>query len=378
MIYIPLYRAKPGMTLAQSISSPNGLFSLLERGQILTQPLIGKLQSHCIDGIYIEYEGSEDVSPSNIIRSEARQKLTSDFQAVYADFLSKPFVSPSAVNSTKKIAEAIVEAVLDREEYLADVMEIKNYDDYTYCHSLNVCILATLIASELGITRNRLEDLALCALMHDLGKIDIPIDIINKEGPVTDCEFEIIKTHPEKGVEHLRRCYNVSHEVLQGILGHHEKFDGSGYPYGVKGKSLSLFARILSVADVYDALTSRRSYRKAWFPNEALEYIMAGADTQFDFDIVTVFMHLVCAYPTGTIVVLCDGSHALVLKTYPENVLRPKLRLIEDCPLGKCGTEIDLFEDSRYLNLTVKSIYGEEDEFVPPDSLPSPEAEIFD
>ncbi len=221
----------------------------------------------------------------------------------------------------------------------------------------------------MGITRNRLEDLALCALMHDLGKIDIPIEIINKNGPITDPEFVIIKTHPEKGVEHLRKCYNISHEVLQGILGHHEKFDGSGYPYGIQGKSISLFARILSVADVYDALTSRRSYRKAWPPNEALEYIIAGADTQFDFDIVNIFMHMVCAYPTGTIITLCDGSHALVVKTHPENVLRPKLRLLEDTPLGAKGTEIDLFEDSRYLHLTIVSIYGEDDDFVLPDSL---------
>lgn len=358
------------MTLAQSVSSPNGLFSLLERGQVLTQPLLDKLKTHDIDGIYIECGGSEDVEPHGIFNSEARQKLASDFKSIYVDFYSNPFISPSAVDTTKKIAEAIVEAVLDREEFLQDVMEIKSYDDYTYCHSLNVCILSTLIASELCITRNRLEDLALCALMHDLGKIDIPIEIINKEGPVTAAEYEIIKTHPEKGVEHLRKCYNISHEVLQGILGHHERFDGSGYPYGTKGKSISLFARILSVADVYDALTSRRSYRKAWHPNEALEFIIAGADTQFDFDIVKVFMHLVCAYPTGTIVKLSDGTHALVVKNHPENVLRPKLRLVEDSPLGIKGTEIDLYGDYNYFHLTVISIYREDDDFTLCDTPP--------
>jgi len=370
LVYIPLSRAKIGMTLAQSISAPNGLYSLLEKGQVLTEPIIGKLLFHNIDGIYIECKGSEDVEPISIIKSEAKQQLMTDFRSLYVSYFKKPFISPSSVNSTRKVAESIVFAVLEREEFLADVMEIKSYDNYTYSHSLNVCILSTLIASEMGITRNRLEDLALCALMHDVGKVDIPIEIINKTGPVTDPEFDIIKTHPEKGVERLRKCYNISREILQGILGHHEKFDGSGYPFGSQAKHISLFARILSVADVYDALTSQRSYRKAWLPNEALEYIIAGADSQFDFDIVQVFMHLVCAYPTGMIVTLSDGSHGLVIKNHPENVLRPRVRLLADTPLGEKGCEVDLFEDTRYLHLTIVSIYGQEgSDFDLPESL---------
>ena len=360
LVYIPLSRVKVGMTLAQSICASDGLYSLLEKGQVLTESIISKLSAHNVDGIYIECKGSEDVEPKSIIRPEAKQQLMSDFRSIYVSYYNKPFISPDAVNSTRRVAESIVLAVLEREEFLADVMEIKSYDNYTYSHSLNVCILSTLIAIEMGITRNRLEDLALCALMHDVGKIDIPIEIINKSGPVTDLEFDIIKTHPEKGVERLRKCYNISREILQGVLGHHEKFDGTGYPYGSKGKHISLFARVLSVADVYDALTSQRSYRKPWPPNEALEYIIAGADSQFDFDVVQIFMHIVCAYPTGMIVTLSDESPALVIKNHPENVLRPRVRLIADTPLGNKGYEVDLFEDARYLHLTIVSIYGED------------------
>lgn len=358
MIYIPLSCARPGMTLAMSISAPNGLYSFLEKGQVLTAPLLIKLLARNIDGIYIEAEGSEDIEPKSAIRPEVRRKLTFEFRSLYISYFDRPFISSTAVEATKDMAAAVVDSVLGRDEFLDDIVEIKSYDNYTYSHSLNVCILSIMLASELGITRNRLEDLALCALMHDIGKIDIPIEIINKNGPVTDPEFAIIKTHPEKGVEKLRKCYNISHEVLQGILGHHEKFDGSGYPYGNCGKQISLFARILAVADVYDALTSQRSYRQAWLPNEALEYISAEADTQFDYDIVSPFMHLVCAYPTGTMVVLSDGSPAIVIKNRPENVLRPKVRMLSDTPLGPKGTELDLFEDQRYFHLTIVSMYN--------------------
>lgn len=356
MIYIPTSSARPGMTLAKTISAPSGMFALLQKGEVLTDPIIRKLITHRIDSIYIEMEGTDGIEPTSILRPEVKQQITTEIRDLYSDYYNRPFISRSAVESTRKLAEAIVDNVLNREEFLMDMMEIKGYDSYTYSHSLNVGILSIMLAREMGITRNRLEDIALCALMHDVGKIDIPIEIIGKNGPVTDSEFDIIKTHPEKGVERLRKCFNISREVLQGIQCHHEKVDGSGYPYGYEGTRIPLFGRVLAVSDVYDALTSHRSYRKAWLPNQAIEYIMAGSDIQFDHEIVQIFMHVVCAYPAGTIVLLCEGSSAVVVKNYSENVLRPRVRLLEDSPLGQKGTEIDLYEDVTALHLTIKTV----------------------
>ena len=347
------------MKLAKSIPSSIGYFSLLKCGEVLTDPLIDKLREHGIDGVYVELAGSEDIEPSCIMEPEIRQEITNEFRKLYTDYLTRPCISYKAVDSTRKIAENIVDHVLGREEYLVDIMEIKGYDSYTYSHSLNVGILSILMASEIGVTRNRLEDIGLCALMHDIGKVDIPIQIINKRGPVTDSEFAIIKTHPEKGVERLRKCFNVSHEVLQGVQSHHEKYDGSGYPFGYQGTQIPMFGRILAVSDVYDALTSQRSYRTAWLPNQAIEYIVAKADTQFDRDLVDHFMHIVCAYPTGTVVQLSDGSTAVVVRNFTENVLRPQVRLLESTELGKKGEEINLLEDRNALHLTIKSVLGD-------------------
>ena len=369
MIYIPITSARSGMVLAKSISAPNGMFALLQSGEELTDPIIEKLAAHRIDGIYVEMYGSDDIDPKSIIPPEKKLKLTAEIRDIYSKYYTQPYISRSAVESTRRIAETIVDCVLDREEYLMNMMEIKGYDSYTYSHCLNVSVLSIMLASEMGINRNRLDDIALCALMHDIGKVDIPIEIIGKNGPVTESEFAVIKTHPEKGVERLRKCHNVSREVLYGIQSHHEKIDGSGYPYGYKGVHIPIFGRILAVADVYDALTSHRSYRKAWLPNEAIEYIVAGSDSHFDQEIVQLFMHLVCAYPEGCIVRLSEGSSALVVKNYSENVLRPKVRLIEDSTLGQRGMEIDLLEDYDASNLTIKSILSGGDDSASIDSI---------
>lgn len=359
MIYIPISSARAGMTLAKSISSPNGMFALLQQGEELTDPIIKKLINHNIDGIYVEMYGSEDIEPKSIIDLDTKQRITNEIRDVYTKYYHQPYISHAAVEATRKIAVSIVDNVLDREEYLMNMMEIKGYDNYTYSHCLNVSVLSIMLASEMSISRNRLDDIALCALMHDIGKIDVPIEIIDKKGPVTDSEFSIIKTHPEKGVERLRKCYNVSREVLLGIQSHHEKVDGTGYPYGYKGTHIPIFGRILAVADVYDALTSHRSYRKAWLPNDAIEYIVAGSDAHFDQEIVQLFMHMVCAYPEGCIVKLSDESTAVVVKNCSQNVLRPTVRLLEDTPLGSRGTEINLLEDYGFNNITVKSILSE-------------------
>lgn len=362
VVYIPLSRVSPGMVLAKSVSAPNGLFALLQDGEILSDRYIKRLEACDIDGVYVELEGTEGIEPRSIINPKTKREMTTEFRSLYNNYSNQPFISSSSVVSTKKLARKIVDNILNREEHLMDMIEIKSYDNYTYSHCLNVGILSAMLAGEIGISRNRLEDLALCALMHDIGKIDIPIEIINKNGAVTSSEFDVIKTHPQKGVERMRKCYNLSTEVLPGIQSHHEKIDGSGYPYGHSGSQIPLFGRILAVADVYDALTSQRSYRKAWHPKEALEYIIAGSDSQFDCDLVTVFSHLISVYPIGTLVKLSDGSTAVIVKNHTENTFRPYIRLLKDSPLGSKGYEIDLLEDTRYLFVTITSVLGASDD----------------
>jgi len=361
VIYIPLSMSYPGMTLAESVSAPSGLYSLLQRGEVLSDVYINRLSACNIDSIYVEMEGTEGIEPKSLISTKVKQEITNEFRSLYINYFNRPFISKSAIASTQLLAGKIVNNLLGCEEHLLDMMEIKNYDNYTYSHSLNVGILSALLASEAGIKRSRLEDITLCALMHDIGKLDIPIEIINKNGAVTPAEFDVIKTHPSKGVDRIRKCYNLSSEVLPGIQSHHEKFDGGGYPFGYSGTQIPLFGRILAISDVYDALTSQRSYRKAWHPKEAMEYIIKGSGSQFDNHLVQLFSHLISVYPTGTLVKLSDGSVAVVVKNHTEDLFRPQVRLLEASPLGKKGYEIDLFEDIRYCQLAIASAQGTSD-----------------
>ncbi len=358
MLYIPLAYVKPDMVLAQDIPAPNGLFFLLMKGQVLTAALIAKLYSYEIDGIYADSELAKDIEPGSLLDQSDRRRIMTDLRTAYLSITSQPYVSPEMAECTKALAADIVDKLLEREDILMDVIEIKSYDNYTYSHSMNVCILSILIGREYGLSLNRLTDVALCGLLHDIGKVDIPIEIIGKRGPLTNEEFEIVKAHPSLGVERLRKCFNISREVLEGIQCHHEKYDGTGYPYKYKGKRMPLFARILAVADVYDALTSQRSYRGSWMPCDAIEYIMAQAGIHFENDIVSSFLRIVCPYPAGTVVCLSEGSLAVVVKNHPENVLRPIVRLMEDGPLGNKQDDIDLLADKRYLEISITTMLG--------------------
>ncbi len=362
VIYIPISRARPGMILAESISAPSGLFALLQAGEKLSHYYIHRLASCDVDGVYIEMPGTEGIEPKSIISPKVKQEITNEFRSLYNSYFNRPSISSSAVNSTRKLAGKIVDNILGCDEHLLDMMEIKSYDNYTYSHSLNVGMLSAMLASEIGIPRSRLEDLTLCALMHDIGKLDIPIEIINKPGAITPLEFDVIKTHPSKGVERMNKCKNLSLEVLQGIQSHHEKIDGSGYPFGYEGDTIPLFGRILAVADVYDALTSQRSYRKAWQPKEAMEYIISASSSQFDSELVKKFSHLISVYPTGSLAKLSDGSIAVVVKNHTEDIFRPCVRLLEESALGEKGYEIDLLEDIRYQYLTIASILDASDD----------------
>ena len=294
MIYVPLNNAQPGMKLAKSIPSSIGYFSLLKNGEVLTSSLIEKLREHGIDGVYVELAGSEDIEPSCIMEPEVRQQITNEFRTLYTDYLTRPAISYKAVEATKKIAENIVDQVLGRDEYLVDIMEIKGYDSYTYSHSLNVGILSILLANEMGITRNRLEDIGLCALMHDIGKVGIKDSILQKPGPLTDDEWLEMRTHPEIGYRIALGNMDLA-PIAEYILAHHERWDGAGYPRGLSREEIPMLSRILSVVDAFDAMTNTRVYRQAVSRPEAAEEIMKNAGTQFDPKVARVFIQDVLA-----------------------------------------------------------------------------------
>jgi HD-GYP domain-containing protein (c-di-GMP phosphodiesterase class II) len=232
--------------------------------------------------------------------------------------------------ASHEVASHLVDEVLQNHDAILNLVNIKSFDDYTFTHNINVATLSVLIGSALKLSKEELCDLGTGALLHDVGKLKISLSILNKDGKLTDAEFTEMKRHPTYGYEILCRSKDISERARMVALQHHEKFQGRGYPKGLKGTNISLFGRIAAVADVYDALTTDRPYRVAMTPYEAIKILTSGIDSHFDPDVLGVFIRRFSIYPAGSLVALNDGSIGLVIRINPSSVMRPFIKIVRD------------------------------------------------
>lgn len=355
MLFIPTELLKPNMVLAKDVNltiTDSFCLPLLTKGQTLNNLFIRKIKYHEIIGVYVENEMANDIVPEEVINEKLKAKILIDIKKNFNHFKDKRGeLNIHIVENIAKMAKKLVLDILSKEEIIINLIDLKSYDDYTYRHCLCVAILSITMGITLNLNEHMLMEIAMCALLHDLGKMMIPNDITNKPDLLTPQEYDVMKTHPVIAANQLRKLHIVSEAVIKGIECHHEKFDGTGYPYGLKGDEIPLYAKILAVADVYDAITSTRSYRRACFPNEAIEYVMGCVDTHFDYEILKAFLKNIAAYPIGTFVNLSDGNLAIVVKNLQINPLRPVIRIIY--PNGTTSKNIDLSQDINYTNITI-------------------------
>lgn len=354
MRYITTDNLKPGQKLADNLALSNRTV-LLRRGKELTPAIIRKISALGYQGLYIEDELSEGLEITDLISSDLRRKTRSELQLLFVN------VSTNSTGNIKKhfgtlknLSKKIVEQVVRNRTTMINLVDLRAYDDYTYCHSLNVAVISIIIGMALKLSYSSIQELAIGALIHDIGKMRVDKGILNKPGKLTPEEFEHMKQHSTLGYEYLLSNTDIAESSKIATLYHHERMDGRGYPEGLRGDKIPLFSRIISVADVYDALTSDRPYRKAMLPSDAIEYIMGGFGSAFDPDIVRVITKKVAPYPIGTCVRLSNDAMGIVVKNYEETSLRPVIRLIRD---NKPTNEIvDLTHDHSMLNVTVKEI----------------------
>ena len=351
MLFIPVRHLQEGMVLAQDIYFEVGGIPLLTRGQVIKEGYITKLQSLDIMGVYIESKISNDIKVNSMIDDKLKREALMTVKCIFEDFSRTNKLAIETVSSILDIAEKLVIDVLSNEEILINLIDLKGFDDYTYQHSLCVAIIAITLGIKMGFNESKLNDLAISGLMHDIGKMSISKEILNKPSRLTEEEFEIMKKHPENAVLLLESLKMFPTVILQGIESHHEKYDGTGYPKQLKGENIPLFGRILAVADVYDALTSDRPYRKASFPNEVIEFMMGNTDVHFDREVLSAFLKSVAAYPAGMLVSLSSGQTAIVIKNNAENTLRPIVRVFHED--GSGHIDMDLLHDQQYYNLTI-------------------------
>ncbi len=344
MRYLPIEEAQPGMLLASDIYDAIGR-TLIGQNCELTADYINSLKERGIVGVYIEDDLSRDIRLEQAITERVRQE-------------GMDCVAKKDVDGCIRVAGRIVDEIIEKGNVSFDIADLRSYDNYTFAHSVNVAVLSAAIGMGMRMERSELVNLVTAALMHDLGKLEIPMEILNKPARLTKEEYAIMKSHAEFSYQLLSARWDISAHVKSAVLFHHENEDGSGYPQGLEGAEIPLFAKILHVADVYDALRSKRPYKKPYAPNEAAEYLMGGCGILFDLSIVEKLLACVPLYPKGSEVELSDGRRAIVCENSGAYNLRPLLRLMD-------GRELDLTR-SKNLNITVVGAW--EDSQDPDDS----------
>ncbi|WP_343632339.1 HD-GYP domain-containing protein [Roseateles sp.] len=219
----------------------------------------------------------------------------------------------------------VASSVVRNPSALISLARLKTKDDYTYMHSVAVCALMVSLARQMGLDEAQTLDAGLAGLLHDIGKMAMPLDVLNKPGSLTDDEFAIMRDHPTRGFEMLKEGAAVSEGALDVALRHHEKMDGTGYPGKLKGEEISLLARMGAVCDVYDAITSNRPYKTAWDPAASLARMAQWAG-HFDPRVFQAFVKCVGIYPVGTLVKLQSGKLAVVLEQNATALTAPRVR----------------------------------------------------
>ena len=357
MRFVPTNSLQEGMISGKRLIGKNNEL-LLNYGSVIRSSYIGKLKYLGYVGIYIDDELSNDIEVTDIINDSLRYKSIKAIKDVFNEIKSESQdISKESKEIICNMVSEILDGVLLNKNLMVNMIDLKVFDDYTYFHSVNVGTLSMLVGASMGLSKNQLYNLGLASMLHDIGKVFVPKEIIQKPGKLTVEEFDIIKTHSYKGYMYLKEKFKIPTICNVAVLDHHEKFNGSGYPNSRTGDEISLFGKIIAITDVYDSLTSERPYKKAGTPSEAIEYIMGNSHSHFDINISKAFLQKIAPYPNGTTVLLSNSAIGIVVENYPDSCLRPKVRIIKHGKEDVTPYDLDLRSN---LSVTIINMANEE------------------
>jgi HD-GYP domain-containing protein (c-di-GMP phosphodiesterase class II) len=322
---IRLTDVRPGMTLARNIFNRKGHI-LLASGATLTQGYLHKLRRLKVKNLFIQDPSYDAVKIPEYLPLEIQQRALSTLNTTMEKIYNKETFSTGAINS---VASDIVEELILQPSVSIQLTGIATHDDYTLDHSLNCAIYTALLARSCDFTVPQIKEITCGALLHDVGKMKVDKEIINKPGRLTEKEYDIIKQHPHSGFNLLvKNRWELSCLVAHMAWQHHEKVDGTGYPRGLQGEEILNYSRLLTITDVYEAITGFRPYRKAMKLEEAYHIIHSGLGTTFDEEFGRIFLSKMAFYFPGMEVILNTGEKAIVVSLLEATPRKPIIRLI--------------------------------------------------
>jgi len=295
--------------------------------ELLNRPAhLNKQKQDFIDTVVITKDEREatdlaqQVEKASLLREKTYEYIQQTFNQVYEN-------GNLDVDKAKEVVSTLVANILEGHDTMIWLTYLKNRDEYTAIHSLNVCIYSISFGRFIGLSEQEINTLGLGALLHDVGKIKVPEHILSKPGKLTNDEFTLMKAHAFLGYELLKNN-NMPPEALDIVLSHHERVGGQGYPNGKREKEISYFARIVAIIDVYDALTSDKPYNDGLSPRVALNKLYNLAPNNFSQDLIEEFIKFMGIYPIGSVVELNTGHTAVVITNNEKNRLKPIVGLV--------------------------------------------------
>ncbi|MDD4504439.1 MAG: HD-GYP domain-containing protein [Clostridiaceae bacterium] len=312
---------EPGMVLASDIMNDYGAV-ILYQNSILDEYSINKLAKLGLNfvKVYKDYEFKE--KKQIIIEAQYNNNLE-EFKQVIWDISCGKTLEMERIDEVSRSLSNNFDSIND---LILCLSKVRSINEYTYTHSLNVSLLCSLLGSWLNLSHTQIEQLSYCGILHDIGKSKIPAYILNKPNALTENEFEKIKKHPVIGYKMLEQNETISKDVALGVLMHHEREDGTGYPFGLKSNQIHYYAKILAVVDVYDAMTSNRVYKKRQPPFDVLEMYESEYLTKCDAGIMLTFLKHISSYYVGTMVKLSDGSTGEIVYINSNRISRPLIK----------------------------------------------------
>lgn len=337
-----IQKCLPGDTLARSIFSENGTV-LVGAGVELTQRMLERLKSKNISSLYIQDKHTDDIIVEPAISEDTRRAamtlIHETFRTVndYPQKWQQIFANKAFGRGLRQVMAAVADELNASHSAMNLLADACAFDNYIFTHSFNVALYSTALALKTDCSEKEVLEIGIGGMLHDIGKIHVPDEILKKPGHLTAEEFELMKKHTEYGFEMLRRQEDIPLLAAHCAFQHHERWDGSGYPRQLKQEEIHPFGRLMAVTDVFDALTSHRVYRPGMLPHEAMEILFTGTGRLFDQKYVEALRDTIALYPLGLSVKLNTGEAGVIVDSNKGMPSRPIIRILVD----QEGNELD-------------------------------------